>query len=81
MMIEYVPLLSPTSDKVRTFVEIKCVMDVEGETLSGRVAASQGIESVGVKVEDFRNVDGLVEQLNTHNVGHKYKCLGEELKD
>jgi hypothetical protein len=43
--------------------------------------ASQGIESVGVKVEDFKNVDGLVEQLNTYNVGHKYKCLREELKD
>jgi hypothetical protein len=81
MVIKYVPLSSPTSDKVCTFVEIKCIMEIEGETLSGWVATSQGIESIGVKVEDFRNVDGLVEQLNTYNVGHWHKYLREKLKD
>jgi hypothetical protein len=81
MMVEHVPLSSSTSDKVRTSVEVECIVDVERETLRSRVAASQGIESVGVKVEDFRNVDGFVEQLNAHNIGYAHKSFCEKLKN
>lgn len=81
MVVKNVPFTSPTPDKVCSFIEIECVVEIEGEALSSWFTTSQSVQSIGVKVEYLGDVDWFVQKLNTNNIGDGHECFCEELKN